>query len=199
MPSGYTYKINEGKEEVTGKSFVMDCAKAFGACISMRDDPSSMPIPEEFKASTYHLEQLEVARGKLAEAINLSFEDCEKAVKINYEGSLRDREEALKSKEEMKSRYLKVLEEVKAWEVPSDEHIKLKEFAVNQIEESIKWDCNTSYYTDHEIKMEDVHEYRERQIKRFEEDIIYYTKGNKEELDRINERNLWIKQLRDSL
>lgn len=199
MPSGYTYKINEGKEAVTGRSFIMDCAKAFGACVSMRDDSSNAPIPEEFKPSPYHLEQLEVSRSKLAEAINLSFEDCEKAVKINYEGSLRDKKEALTSKQKMRNRYLKVLEEVNTWEIPSDEHKRLKEFAVKQLEESIDWDCNTSYYTDHEIEIEDVHGYREQQIERFQKDIEYYTKGNQEEIDRTNERNLWIKQLRNSL
>ena len=49
MPTGYTSKIYEGKENVTGKSFIMDCARGFGACISMRDESSDTPIPEEFK------------------------------------------------------------------------------------------------------------------------------------------------------
>ena len=34
MPTGYTYKIGEG---ASFKEFVMACARAFGACVEMRD------------------------------------------------------------------------------------------------------------------------------------------------------------------
>lgn len=77
MPTGYTYKINEGKEEVTGRTFLMDCAKAFGACVTMRDESSDTPIPEEFKPNTHYQKQLEDSKKRLLEVQQLSDEDCE--------------------------------------------------------------------------------------------------------------------------
>lgn len=99
----------------------------------------------------------------------------------------------------MKDRYLKILSEVKQWEVPSDKHKGLKKFAIQQLEDSMNADCDTSYYDNQVIKMESIKEYRQKQIDRYEQDVKYYTEHNQGEIDSTNERNLWIKQLRDSL
>ena len=48
----------------------MDCARAFGACIMMRDESVDAPIPEEFKPSTYHIEELEKAKSDLKKVSN---------------------------------------------------------------------------------------------------------------------------------
>lgn len=45
MPTGYTAAIKYG---ITFKEFALDCARNFGACISMRDEPRETPIPDEF-------------------------------------------------------------------------------------------------------------------------------------------------------
>jgi hypothetical protein len=48
MPTGYTDCVRSG--EVTEfADFAMKCARAFGACIEMRDEPSGTPIPEAFE------------------------------------------------------------------------------------------------------------------------------------------------------
>ena len=45
MPSGYTEGVASGK--VTEfKEYALLCARAFGACISLRDEPLSLEIPE---------------------------------------------------------------------------------------------------------------------------------------------------------
>lgn len=52
MPTGYTAGVKDGT--VTDfKAFVMQCARAFGALIDMRDDPSDVPIPKSFAPSSY--------------------------------------------------------------------------------------------------------------------------------------------------
>jgi len=38
MPSGFTSDIYDGKK-ITFKDFTLKCARAFGACIHLRDDP----------------------------------------------------------------------------------------------------------------------------------------------------------------
>jgi len=53
MPTGYTDKINEG---ITFKTFALNCARAFGACVEFRDEGGGGEvIPEVFHPSDYHL------------------------------------------------------------------------------------------------------------------------------------------------
>lgn len=64
MTTGYTVDMYEGKE-VSFPEFATKCARAFGALVSMREEPLDAPIPEEFKPSSYHVEQLEELRNEL--------------------------------------------------------------------------------------------------------------------------------------
>lgn len=51
MPTGYTYPVCEGK--ITEfPDFALSCARAFGALISMREEPMDAPLPDEIAAST---------------------------------------------------------------------------------------------------------------------------------------------------
>ena len=71
MPTGYTSDIEKG---ITFNEFTMQCARAFGACISMRDDPGDKPIPKEFKPSTYHIEGIKKAKEKMVQLKKMSLE-----------------------------------------------------------------------------------------------------------------------------
>ena len=65
MPTGYTADVMDGK--VTDfKLFAMQCARAFGALVIMRDEPLNAEIPDEFSPSNYHFQELEQARERLA-------------------------------------------------------------------------------------------------------------------------------------
>src|SRR5665213_2401224 len=66
MPTGYTSKLYEGKDQ-SFNEFVMRCARAFGALITMRDDPSDAPIPDEFTADSYYSERIATTTRELAE------------------------------------------------------------------------------------------------------------------------------------
>jgi len=50
MPTGYTLDLYDGKN-ITFKEFVMKCAGAFGALISMKDESLDAPIPEHLEPS----------------------------------------------------------------------------------------------------------------------------------------------------
>lgn len=73
MPTGYTAKLHNGEEQ-TFPEFVMSCARAFGALITMRDDPADAEIPDEFKPSDYHVRELEKARERLSEVEGWTFD-----------------------------------------------------------------------------------------------------------------------------
>ena len=57
MPTGYTAYVQEG---ATFEEFVWRCARNFGALVTMRDEPTDVPVPDAFTPSKYHLEQIAV-------------------------------------------------------------------------------------------------------------------------------------------
>lgn len=75
MPSGYTSDIYEGKD-ISGKDFILKCARAFGATIMMRDEPLDKEIPV-FEPSTYYIEVLEKAKNELEKYKKMSTEEAE--------------------------------------------------------------------------------------------------------------------------
>jgi hypothetical protein len=196
MPTGYTADIEKG---ITFQQFVLGCAKAFGACVTMRDDPINKPIPDEFKPSDYHKEELNKAKRKLLRLQGLS---PDKAIaEANAEYSKRKSENArgLNKDRELLAKYQTMLKQVRAWQPPSSDHIEFKNFMIQQIETSIKYDCNTECYTQYAPKHLSGKEWLTAKIADAQKDIDYHTKEYKEEIERTNGRNLWVKQLRNSL
>ncbi len=53
MPTGYTQAIVDNPN-LSFKSFVLQCSRAFGALVTMRDDDNNAPIPDEIKPDDYH-------------------------------------------------------------------------------------------------------------------------------------------------
>lgn len=73
MPTGYTWDI---KDEITFEQFIMNCARAFGALVEMRDEPRDKKIPDELKPSDYHNKEL--SKHQMVEQISISIEfDCD--------------------------------------------------------------------------------------------------------------------------
>jgi hypothetical protein len=65
MPTGYTEGVSKG--EITDfKVYALRCARAFGACVMLRDEPVTDEIPE-FEPSDYHQKRLKEAQTQLAE------------------------------------------------------------------------------------------------------------------------------------
>jgi hypothetical protein len=197
MPSGYTSDIYEGKE-VSGKEFIIRCARAFGACIMMRDDSLDTPIPEEFKPDTYHLDKIEEAKNDLARYQKIHNEEIQKIIDDDYVKRVEENKKYLQDTLDLKKRYEKVLSEVEKWIPPTPEHDNLKNYAIEQLASSIQWDCHTEHYTQELTKMS-VEEWKKFKIESCIKDIKYHTEKYEEEVKRVNERNKWIKDLRDSL
>ncbi|AQY37887.1 hypothetical protein P4V72_30790 [Bacillus thuringiensis] len=196
MPTGYTSDIYEGKD-VSSSNYILKCARAFGALIEMRDYPMDAEIPE-FKVSEYHLEHEEAAKNELKRYENMSVEEAEKDLEEVYKRKVASNREVIKKKEKLKQRYMYVLAGVKQWEPPTEEHIKLKEYAIEQLETSIYHDCNTEYYEREPYKQTGA-EYLKEMIKRCEDNVLYHQKEYLQEVQRVNNRNNWVKELKLSL
>lgn len=83
MPTGYTADIKDG---ITFKTFVMNCARAFGACVELRDEPGGgEKIPESFQPSNYHADKVLAARQELAHVRELSADQRERAAAKDWD------------------------------------------------------------------------------------------------------------------
>lgn len=195
MSTGYTDSIKNG---ITFKQFALNCARAFGACVTMRDEPMDEPIPDEFKPSNYHKEEIKRIQERLVRIKSMFTIDIEIKTQKEYESELKGKEDSIKKSNDLFRKYTEMLSQVKMWIPPSDEHKELKQFMIDQIEKSIEFDCS-DYYLKKQIKLLPPQEWKEREIEKLLEDLDYHTKEDIAEKERIERRNRWIKQLRESL
>ena len=101
MPTGYTADIEKG---ITFNKFIMDCARAFGACITMRDDPHDKEISDEFEENSYHKEQVENIEIKITGVNSLTIKEAENGAKKEYEETISDAEKSIKQNKELKQK-----------------------------------------------------------------------------------------------
>jgi hypothetical protein len=195
MPTGYTANLYKGKD-VSFPEFVMRCARTFGALVTMRDEPIDAPIPEEFKPSNYHIEQLEKARQRLAEVESWDDAEAEAEAEKAYREALRYRQDTLSRNAAIRQRYENMLARVKEWAPPTPDHRELKNFMIQQLESSIDFDCK---YDPGEPQRLSGPEYKAQQIANAQRDIDYHTKEHAKEVERAKQRTDWIRALRGSL
>lgn len=196
MPTGYTAAIADG---ITFNQFVMGCARAMGACIMMRDDPSDAEIPEEFQPDDYYSEAVERTRVEIADIQAMTTEEADLQAAADYSNNLTEKETAIKEADELRAKYERMLEQVKAWNPPTPDHIGFKDFMSKQITESIEWDCSKDYYRNQQPVRLSGEDWKATQLETLMSSLVSYEKNLAEEIERTNSRNAWIKALRNSL
>lgn len=197
MPTGYTEGIASG--QITSfEEYALLCARNFGACIMLRDEPLTPDIPE-FQPSDYHVTALLEARTKLHSFINMSEEE---RLKLYREERSKETERAIEKLaeiDEQKSRYEAMLEKAKQFKPPTPEHQEYARFLISQLIESIKWDCDTDYYDKILAKQITFEAWEAEKLNELESNLQYHIKEQREEVERTNSRNKWIKQLRAAI
>ncbi len=198
MPTGYTHDVQTGK--ITEfRDFALSCAKAFGACITMRDESSGTVIPEKFEANTkYHDEVIRDALEAIDRISSMSDDDCEKEAFTDFQSNVAGHEKRAKGREEERLRYKRMLAQVDEWEPPSSDHTELKSFMRKQLTESIDWDCGGKDYDKYPDR-ETGKEWRDREFAAAERTLERQTKHRDEEIERVQTRNQWVAGLRASL
>jgi hypothetical protein len=199
MPTGYTAGVENGT--VTDvKDYIIQCARAFGATIMMRDEPLSTPIPEKFEPSSYYVESLQRAEIRLAELKQMSDAEIEEEIESEYIKTVEQNKQSRERIQQENNRYQSMMKKVKEWAIPTNEHQILKDFCINQLEISRTWydsDLEKHYPTTPTKKSKG--DWLSERIERCQRDIEYQKTEMQKEEERVNSRNVWIKQLRESL
>jgi len=196
MPTGYTRQIKDG---ISFQQFAMSCARAFGACIMMRDDPADKSIPEKFEPSTYNSRELNKAQKELEKINKLSIEEGKREAITEFADEIQRRNRDIEENRKLINQYKDMLQQVEQWQPPTPDHIEFKKFMISQIEGSIKFDGNEDYYIKNPIKKLTGEDWLARKRKDILWNIAYHAKEYNDEIERTNQRNKWVKDLRDSL
>ena len=194
MPTAYTDCI---KDDATFEQFVWRCARAMGALIDMRDEPLDAPIPERFEPSDFYLDRLERARAELNAVALMTPAECERAAADEYERVAGSVTESQIRDEVLALKYQSMIDRVTAWEPPTPEHEGFRKFMLDQLNESLKWDCG--HTSDRAPERLAGPEWQARRMAALERDIEYCERHHREEVERVEARNRWIAELRASV
>ena len=195
MPTGFTAFIEDG-DITTAKDFIMLCAREFGATMSMRDEPLSTPIPETLEPETFYQRRLIEEQKRLETVRAMTLEDAEKKMDEDYRSRLESFEKNKKRKEELCKLYDRFTNEVRSWTPPTQDHQKLKEFALDQLRISRPDPSSLDKMKPTKMPAD---EWLEAELDDCIKSVKRYREYAKSEQERNESRNKWISDLRDSL
>lgn len=179
----------------------MRCARAFGALITMRDEPQNAEIPETFEASKFHKVAIEKEAAKLKELLAMDHATAAEKAKEAHRKHIDYHTEEIAKDKALAAKYRLMLAKVEAYKSPSPDHDNFKNFMADQIKESLKFDCSSTYHREaiESANIMSGEEWILAEKKRLENSMEYHKRKYQEELDRANERTEWVKKLRESL
>lgn len=193
MPTGYTAAIQDG---ISFNQFVWNCARAFGALVTMRDDPAGAEIPQAFVPSDYHAKELVKEQTALEQLRIMTPQAIEQAAAAAYEAALAEHKQRVGKRANLRMQYDDMLAQATAWEAPAV-NVALRDFMIQQIQDSIKFDCSGAYDT--LPAAQSGADWLAAERRRIQWGIEYHAKGQRDEISRTAERNKWIAALRASV
>jgi hypothetical protein len=195
MPTGFTCDVQNGKITELG-DFVLRCARAFGALITMRDDRIDTPIPFRFDPDSYYVKSVEEKRRELDRLSKAAKVTLEREWESDFKQEMDRFQESSERRALEKQRYESMLAKVKGWEPPTPDYDGLKKFMQEQLEESIKFDCSWEMPIP---ERKTFGKWYADKKERAASDLAYAEKSLAEEVERAKSRTEWIRALRSSL
>ena len=196
MPTGYTAAIQHG---ISFERFIMDCARAFGACVTLRDEvPGGDAIPLVFQPNLYHFHAMELLTQELEELQAMSDDDAHLAAADEWELKEQGRKKKLEEEIAMRVAYKAMLVKVEAWTPPTSEHQGLKRFMREQIERGLDFDCCDEFYRDVTPRIAGPR-WRTLRMAEKSESLAYHTKQHQKEVENAARSTEWVRALRESI
>lgn len=196
MPTGYTAGIVDGKI-TTFPQFAKLCMRAMGATIHMRDEDMNIEYKQRIP-SDFYKKEMEKAKDIIRNASILSDEQIMHEKLQELEESRTYHLNSIEKTKVISDQLLKILYQVRQWTPPTPEHAGLKDFMVNQLVETIKFDGDSTYHEEALAKSEgplDVKVLRAAMLAKGQEDLAKYTEEYRKEVERCNNSNKWVEQL----
>lgn len=203
MPTGYTAGIEDGTI-TTGKDFLKLCTRAFGIAIDLKDEPLSVPTPTKFEPDTYYKKRLEDEKANFEKIKAMSFEEARDEMIKAYKDRVDMYKSMLEGSLKRNKQYAKVRAEVEDWNPPTPYHIKLKKFALKQIDMCIDTQEQIDRYREYaneELDDSDsaVAEYIHEQTEFHRQGVKRAKESWDDEVKRTEDKNKWMELFLNSL
>lgn len=196
MPTGYTADVANGK--ITDfTEYALQCARNFGACIMLRDEPLSSEIPE-FEPSDFYAKSLADAEQNLEAFLAMDETQRREMQAAEHAANVERAKQGIAEDNDQRMRYEAMLEKAKEFKSPSPEHDNYAKFLVSQLEESIEFDCHSTYWNElhQEVSFE---QWQEKKLADLQWSVVHSRKSHAEEVERTASRNRWVRQLKEAL
>lgn len=196
MPTGYTSGIVNGELDFNG--YLFRCCRAFGACIELRDESLSAPIPEKFEPSGYHVKALASATAELERLTAMTAKERDDFGAEQKASTVAQLQKGLRTQELENERLATVRKQAEAWVPPTEYHVELKKFMLQQIDDSVS---NFSYYGNEiaKAKAKSNIDWFTKSLDSAKNSVEYHINENKKEIERANDRTEWINAVRKSV
>lgn len=201
MPTGYTHNVQTG-EITTLKEYALQCARAFGACVTLRDEAIPSEIPH-FEPDTKFYDEKLIEAEKLRDFLWRDYSEnpeVESQLKEKYSEYCNKIKASniryLEQDSITLNNYNSMLSKVIAWDAPTQDHKNLKDFMIKQLKESIQFDV---YGLDALQEPKSFEKWLDDERNYVLEDTARYKKEIAGEIERVSQRNLWISKLVESL
>jgi hypothetical protein len=194
MPTGYTAELYDGEQDF--ETFAMECARAFGALVTLRDSPDA-PIPDEFEPSDYNAKQAALAEEMIAEIEAWTPEKADEQAREMHKAQMVAWRREEDERNERKARYEAMLIQVEAWQPPTPDHVEMKKFMADQLRQSIDFDCRG--YDQFKPERHTGAIYKEKRLEEERRRLERARQGMEEERERARKRTEWVRALRRSL
>lgn len=196
MPTGYTAGVRDGK--VTSfRDYALACTRAFGATITMRDDPSDTPLPDTFQPSDYYFKRINEVEAEIADLEGATDERVAEMAEAEFrEAATKARDRACE-RMRWRERYESMLEQAESWEPPTEEHREFGEFLVSQLKESIDFDC-APFPGEFPTRMAP-EQWRSERLANLRQTLAFNKERAEDEIERCAQRTAWLNAVRKSL
>jgi hypothetical protein len=195
MPTGYTAELME--KGLPFRTFVLQCARAFGACIEQRDEAISV-LPRKTERGSYHLDGEREARKEFQRLKAMPNRMRIAMGKKMRAEAIRNAKRSLAKSTKEDARLDAMAAKVLAWNPPTEEHQGLKDFMLEQIKIS-RHDLSWSQKWLKEAEEKKPVDYFAERVAGAERDIAYHREELAKEQNRTELRNGWIEDLYKSL
>lgn len=187
MATGYTYRVIE--EDQSFEDFALHCMTAFGACIEQRD--SNDIKPKLRKIDTYHYDKIKETAKKLSDFLDKSDEDIQKEIDNQYQKDVEYYESKKEKDAKIKTKLLEFKERIYKLNFPEGDYNQYKKFMLEQIDETIKFDCSGRFYN--KPVKPSLNEYKNSKIGSYEHRINYHKDAWEKHQKNVEASNNWIK------
>ena len=199
MQTYYTVKLMN--EDLSVKDFIYICSYQFGAFSHLRDSSEAERETNRIpKVSKHHENKIEEKKKELKTFLEKTTDE----LKAEFEAWKKERTDyyigLIKENKARRDKLKTTLDKLRDINFP-EKHILLKKFCISQVHETSAYYTDDSYYTKQiaKIKSADFRQWEQERIGELHEDIKYHQKAHDEEVERVEKRIEWIKELDEFL